>query len=356
MIKEFGYEYDTVPDEALWDITKGKTASGKYNGALVLRSGRDALKVIAREFESATVLLPALSCDSMILPFEMYAHKVEFYKYNTDYSVNIESVNSIIDAHKNETVLFLYMDYIGNRSLEDGDLETLKKTYPKLIFIEDRTHNLLIESTRSFLPDYTMASLRKWADIPDGGLLWTSGELKYTEFSDDVSFCEKRLKAQCMRREFFHTGNEETKLKYRQIFSTVCDIMDSDKMPAKMSAYSFERAKKIDWNLIRTKRKNNAEVLINEFKKANIHLVQDKAGTGDVYVEILIENRDEIQRKLSSVGIFCTVIWPLNDRQRAACKTAEYTERKMLAVYCDQRYSEEDMKYVASNIVRFVNE
>lgn len=352
MVKEYGYEYDAVLDKDLYEKTKGKVTHEKFMGAMCLRSGRDALKVFAREFEPTTVLIPALACDSMILPFEMYGHKVKYYKLNKDYSINRESLYSLI-PNEDKTALFLYMDYFGNKAIEDAELEKLRTSHPHLIFIEDRTHNLLVESRYIFKPDFTVASLRKWIDIPDGGLLWTDREIK-EEYSEDLTFSEVRLHAQCMRNEFLRTGDETIKTEYRKIFSTVTDMIDEEKLPGRMSQYSYERACQVNLTEVNEKRSRNARVLIEELK--GFTFVQDKAGLGDVYVAILIDNRDAVQKKLASMGIFCTIIWPLNDEQRAACEVAKYTEEHMLTIYCDQRHSVEDMKYIASCIRRVCNE
>lgn len=347
MVREYGYEYDTVLDKELFEKTKGKVTHDKFRGALCLRSGRDALKVVAREFSKTYVLMPALACDSMILPFEMYGHEVKYYKLRRDYSIDLDSLYSLIPNEEQE-ILFLYMDYFGNNAVEDVELKRLKERYNNLVFIEDRTHNLLVESTYSFKPDFTVASLRKWIDIPDGGLLWTERELKEDLYSQDTSFSETRLKAQHMRHEFLKCGNEKIKSQYRKIFSTVTDMIDEEKLPGLMSLYAYEKARKTDLKEIDTIRARNARILINELQ--GFSFVQSKDGRGDVYVAVLIENRDDIQRKLASMGVFCTIIWPLNDKQRNACNVAEYTEKHMLTIYCDQRHSVNDMKYVASCI------
>lgn len=353
MVKEYGYEYDAVLDKALYEETKGKVTQEKFLGALSLRSGRDAIKVVAREFEPTTVLMPALACDSMILPFEMYGHRVKYYKLNKDFSINIESLYSLI-PDGDRTILFLYMDYFGNKTIEDTKLEMLRTSYCQLIFIEDRTHNLLVKSQYKFKPDYTVASLRKWIDVPDGGLLWTERKLINTVFSEDLTFSEMRLKAQCMRHEFLQTGDEEIKSQYRKIFSTVTDMIDVDQLPGLMSQYSYERVCKTDLKEINTIRTRNAQILFDELK--GFKFVQTVSGFGDAYVAVLIENRDAVQRKLASMGIFCTIIWPLNDKQRMACDVAKYTEEHMLTIYCDQRHSVDDMKFVASCIRRVCNE
>ena len=353
MVMEYGYEYDAVLDKELYENSKGQVTHEKFVGAMCLRSGRDALKVVAREFKPTTVLIPALACDSMILPFEMYGHKVKYYKLNKDYSINKESLYSFI-SNENTAVLFLYMDYFGNKAIEDAELEKLRALHPHLIFIEDRTHNLLVENRYTFKPDFTVASLRKWIDIPDGGLLWTDRELKEKEYSEDLTFSEVRLHAQCMRNEFLQSGDESIKAEYRKIFSTVTDMIDEEKLPGLMSQYAHEKACQINLSEVNEKRRRNAQVLIDELKGE--YFVQDKTSLSDVYVAILIENRNAVQKKLASMGIFCTIIWTLNDEQRVACEVAKYTEEHILTIYCDQRHSVEDMKYIASCIRRVCNE
>ena len=353
MVREYGYEYDAVLDKELHEQSKGKITHERFMGALCLRSGRDALKVVAREFEPTTVLIPALACDSMILPFEMYGHEVKFYKLNKDYSINRESLYSLI-PNEDKTELFLYMDYFGNKAIEDVELEKLRTSHPHLVFIEDRTHNLLVESRYTFKPDFIVASLRKWIDIPDGGLLWTDRELKKKEYSEDLTFSEVRLHAQCMRHEFLQSGDENIKTEYRKIFSTVTDMIDEEKLPGLMSQYAYERACHANLKEVNEARTRNAQVLIDELK--GFTFVQDKTGLGDVYVAVLTENRDTVQKKLASMGIFCTIIWRLNDEQITACDVAKYTEEHMLTIYCDQRHSVEDMKYIASCIRRVCNE
>ena len=77
------------------------------------------------------------------------------------------------------------------------------------------------------------------------------------EFSEDLNFFESRLKAQCLRNEFFKTGDELTKISYRKVFSTVTDSIDEDLLPGLMSEYSRELLKQIDFTLINETRKKN---------------------------------------------------------------------------------------------------
>jgi hypothetical protein len=318
--------------------------------AICLRSGRDALKAIAREHTPTIVYIPALACDSMVLPFKMYGHTIKYYRLNNDYTINLEYLEMLIQGH-DESGIFLYMNYFGITAIEDYDLIKLRNTYPKMIFVEDGTHNLIWGRQSNFQPDYIVASLRKWTNIPDGGLLWANKEIKNNNFSEDISFSEMRLKAQCMRKEFFDTGNQNLKTEYRKIFKSVSEILDKDKETSRMSAYSYELAIKTDWEKVKFKRKSNAEKLLGIFKNANIPCIQNDAGISDLYVTFTIEYRDEIQSQLSQMGIFNTIIWPLNNVQKETCPVAKYTEEHMLAAPCDQRYSIEDMEYIGDKIV-----
>ena len=352
MVKEFGYEYDAELDKELWQQSQNKVTYETLWGAICLRSGRDALKVIAREYAPTIVLMPALACDSMLLPFEMYGHRIVFYRLKEDYTIDLNNLKDCLA----QNALFLYMDYFGIPAIEDGELYNLKKDYPGLVFIEDRTHNLIHEKKRAFTADYTIASLRKWIQIPDGGLLWLQKPLANTSFGEDSTFSTTRLKAQCMRNEYFRTGNEEIKTEYRKIFSKVSDILDNDIEPSRMSLYAYQLAKKADWEEIRSRRKENAQRLMAILKKTDVRFIQQVPGISDLYVAFIISDRTEIQAKLSRKGIFNTIIWPLSERQKEMCAVAKNTAETMLAAPCDQRYSIDDMDYIGNEMIRVFNE
>ena len=343
MVKEYGYEYDAALDENLWRKCEGKTANELLWGAQCFRSGRDTLKAIAREFKPCVALLPALSCDSMVLPFEQYGHEIRYYKLKEDYSIDIESLRFGEGLN-----LFLYMDYFGCPSISDKDLFRLREK-GNIVFIEDRTHNLIWDRASCFEPDFTMASLRKWLPIPDGGLLW--GTIKKIP-DDDLVFSSSRLKAQLMRHEFLKCGDERIKTEYRQLFSTVSGMLNGDS-PSRMSAYALELAKKADLQRLQSVRRKNAEVLISILSSSRcISLIQKETGLSDLYVAFTVPNRDEVQQQLSAKGIFNTIIWPLSAEQKNICRIAKLTEENMLAAPCDQRYGCSDMEFIGKEIVR----
>lgn len=116
MVKEYGYEYDASLDANLWAQTKGNVTNEVLWGALCLRSGRDALKAIAREYEPTIVLMPALACDSMVLPFEMYGHTIVYYRITPAYQIDMSYLEQQVPQGR---ALFLYMDYFGIKAISD---------------------------------------------------------------------------------------------------------------------------------------------------------------------------------------------------------------------------------------------
>ncbi len=349
-VKEYGYEYDAARDDALWNETVGQVTTGKWWDALCLRSGRDTLKAIAREYAPTVVLMPALACDSMVHPFTQYGHEVRYYRLTADYAIDLGHLRTRI-PHTDAPCLLLYMDYFGNHAIDDDSLNSLRANHPQLRFIEDRTHDLLSDNRRRFLPDYRMASLRKWANIPDGGLLWAYRPLTNTTFGEDTTFTEQRLTAQTMRHAFLQNGDNALKTTFRQMFSHVSDILDEDAMPSRMSAYAYALVGKTDRDAIRRQRTENAEVLTAILRdNPYVRLVQPNADNSALYVPFIVPKRNEVQAQLSPMGIFNTVIWPLNDEQKAICPVAKLTEESMLAAPCDQRYTAADMSFIGQHI------
>ena len=85
-------------------------------------------------------------------------------------------------------------------------------------------------------------------------------------------------------------------------------------------------------------------------------MIQKDTRFSDLYVAFMVPNRDEVQKRLSNMGIFNTIIWPLNEKQKEVFIIACITEENMLAAPCDQRYGVEDMNYIGNEIVRVVSD
>jgi len=69
---------------------------------------------------------------------------------------------------------------------------------------------------------------------------------------------------------------------------------------------------------------------------------------------ILVDNRDEVQRKLAQQGVYAPVLWPIDDKARNVCDNSAYISDRMLSLPIDQRYNWDDMEDIAKIILKSI--
>ena len=342
-IIEFGSEFDwdsTLP--FLTDYSKGFF---DVNNLQRYRSGRDALKAIAKFYKdrTKTILLPALCCESMVSPFVMNGYKPVFYKTNGDYTANLID----IEAKVEKNCLFLYMPYFG---IEPVDFILLKRWKERfnIICIEDRTQNIQYE--KDSVADITILSIRKWLSVPDGGFLWSSENFSANLLTES-KFLSIRSDAMKKKSEYLLSGKEEIKIEYRQMLQLSAQILDENSNAYNISSESEEILSHIDFEKILFLRQKNVQVLKTLLdpivKQGKIKYITQNPKKSTLYFPILVNKRDELQKRLAEKNIYCPVIWPVPQEAHGVCEVAEYTANHMLALPCDQRYDQKDMVYIA---------
>jgi hypothetical protein len=66
---------------------------------------------------------------------------------------------------------------------------------------------------------------------------------------------------------------------------------------------------------------------------------------------ILVENRDEVQKKLAQKGVYAPVLWPISDVARKVCEVSACVSDRMLSLPIDQRYNYDDIEEIASVVL-----
>lgn len=354
-VYEYGSEFD-------WDANKGylKTTNQdflKTETAFLFRSGRDALKAVALENggKYKKIILPALCCESMVSPFLLNGFFVDFYKMKSDFSADLEDIQLKME---NNTIL-LYMSYFGIPSLSENELLEIKKKFNQTIFIKDCTHSVLQDDTDTFFrPEFKIASIRKWAALPAGGLLWTSKEMKIPKCTD-LDFETIRKEAFINKSKYLECGDDILKENYRKMFDNANSKLDESNIPCAMTSESEGILKNIDFEKIRQKRENNVKVLKQGLKdlvknRNILYLTQTPEKSG-LYFPIFVSEQKKVQKILAQNGIYCPVIWPTPESAKGVCAISEYVASHMLAVPCDQRYDENDMKKIIIEIEKMFN-
>ena len=349
-IREYGSEFD-------WQANAAFLRSGcqqlQLDQAKLFRSGRDAMKAVAISAKGShrRVLLPALCCESMVSPFTMQGMEPVFYKMHPDYRANALDVKQKLT----EDTILVYGSYFGVTPFDDESLSFLHRLYPHALFMEDRTQDILAPRKGGFVPDVTVASIRKWIPVPEGGLLW--GRVS-AETKTDSNFAALRKEAMMKKSQYLQTGDPALKDAFRQMLGQASELLDESGCSYAMGQESATLLRDLDFRAIYARRQENARALLAALQPdpAHLRLITATPDVSTLYFPILVKDQSAVQSRLAQNGIYCPVIWPVPQEALGVCEVAEFTAEHMLGVPCDQRYTPEDMAFIGREIMRIVYE
>lgn len=352
-IHEYGSEYDLDSNNKFISFITDQSFSAD---AEFFRSGRDALKAIANRYKGLfkRIMLPALCCESMVSPFQMHGYSVLYYKLNSNLTANI---NDILSKLENSDVL-MYMNYFGIQSMTDEELKITRDLFPNLLFIEDKTHDILSNQCNEFVPDFSICSIRKWLGIPDGGILYSKKDREIFFKKQNTLFYNKRIEAFKNKSLYLKYGDIEIKELFRNQLSEANECLENDDAVVGISNYSYELLKSMDFGKIKAARLKNINILSSKIINTKKIKQLDSFSIDKVslYYPVIVNDRNLMQNVLAKNGVYCPVIWPLPEQAGRVCSVADEISEKMLAVPCDQRYSISDMGYIANVINRVFGE
>lgn len=341
-MREYGSEHHWQSRQGFEGVTRRR----EIYAWRFYRSGRDALKQVARLHRGATVLLPALCCESMILPFTLNGCPVAFYKLKPDLTGDEADV---LSKAAPGTVL-LYMPYFDIQPFTADFLAQLRQN--GVVLLEDRTQDIIVGRPAPFLPDYTVASIRKWAALPEGGILKTAAVL--SRAGADGRFGALRRQAMEEKGLYLENGDAGLKQDFLAKFHEAEALLDESGEPVAMSMENRAYLENIDFARVLAARRRNAQVLEQALAEpvsaGKLRPLCNSENTAGLYYPILLENRDAVQQALARQNIYCPVIWPIPAQAQGVCETCEATAAHILALPCDQRYSEQDMATIAETL------
>ena len=321
----------------------------------LFRSGRDALRAFARLAGRKRVLLPALCCESMLLPFQQNGYELGLYRLRADYRADTEDLlRKLTDGS-----VLLYMRYFGIRPFSDAFLHALRESGRDLLFLEDRTHDILVpRAPGGFQPDAAAASLRKWAALPEGGMLET-GLGTAAAAATDTRYGDLRLDAMEKKSRFLEYGGDALREDYMKELKAAAALLDEGAAPAAMHPEYRAILGGLDLAAILKARRRNLRRLRERLRplieSGTIRLMTDAPEASGLYLPILIEERDRVQRELIRRKLYCpAAIWPEPPEAAGVCPVSRYVTEHMLSLLCDQRYSEADMDYLADSLTDII--
>lgn len=323
-----------------WDVPTIDSSNGLFpKFTRWFLSGRSALQAIIRELRDYhTAAIPSWCCDSMIKPFLDAGFEVKFYSIWFDHGFH-QKLRFDCD------ILFV-MDYFGY-SCKQEEFSSYKG-----IVIRDVTHSLF-SSTYSDA-DYYFGSLRKWCGVWTGGYAWAKDEhLLYNGIKEDQGYISLRKEAM-ERKKSFIDGIVADK-EYLNIFSSAEDVLEGIGIVV-ASERDIQIARKIDVNLIRSKRHSNAVVLRKAFPEWVLFSEMNSTDS-PMFVPVLVPNgkRNDLRQYLISKKIYCPVHWPISEFHKLD-EEELFIYNNELSLVCDQRYAQEDMLRIVDTVKRFMEE
>lgn len=316
------------------------------------RSGRDALKALARVTGARRVLMPELCCVSMIGPFAANGCELVFYRLRKDLRGDEEQVRSL--AQKGD--LLLYLPYFGIRPFADDFLKELRKK--GILLAEDRTQDIVVpREAGGFAPDATVASLRKWAFLPEGGMLQTA--LGSCPAGEDPTFGDQCREAMEKKARYLQSWEAELKADFLDQFHRAEELLDADGEPVAMSGTYREIAARLDFGAVYEARLRNVLHLQKELRPlrdaGKLDFLTETPEASCLYLPILLEDRDAVQRAMAERKVYCPVIWPQPAEVTNPGAASRRVTRHMLALPVDQRYSNLDTDYFCDCLMRILN-
>lgn len=300
----------------------------RYTQAIRLNAGRYALEYILKAKGYKKLWVPYYCCDTVLQPVKNLGIDYGFYHIDK----NLEIVDKV-DVGKDEALL--YVDYFG-----------LKGSYSDYSVVTDYGPNVIIDKTQAFYDKPkenvdTFYSCRKFFGVADGAYLFTDKKL-FEDLARDHS--SDRLKAQLDRidlspeeafREFHAASRELENSGIRQMSKLTQSMMDA-----------------IDYSDVANRRMLNYQYLDKFLRESNGAQFNFDCETVPM-VYPYYSKKDGLRQYLIKNHIYVAKYWP-NVTEWVDKDSIEYDlAEHLIPLPIDQRYGEEEMKFIIEKIKEY---
>lgn len=356
MNKEIGSTYWLSPDKLSGLSLKSIKSPNIINeNEKYVSTCRSAIGLILDELSSnrKVALLPAFTCESVLIPFINRGYKVFPYPIGLNLNINWNSFKKKL-KEINPSVILIH-PYFGFDTTKEiaNHIQEIKQQ--GIIVIEDMTQSMFSSFARLHA-NYHVGSIRKWLPLPDGA--FTTSTLDNMVNEEDKELVMAKIKAMTEKGNWILHGKGE-KDNFRKDFTIAERILDSRERPFLMSSISRELYATADIKDMCKKRWNNYYYLERKIwgdKSLSTHL---KAifppivkNVCPFHFPILVKiKRKELQKHLANHNIYATVIWRCpNEFTDIIDNNAKFIYDNILCFHIDQRYNIDDMKYIVDSL------
>lgn len=330
----------------------------QWENRVLTSSGRGAIRLLFQQLPQVKkVLLPIYTCSSVINPIERLGIRCQFYPINRQLEVDMEALMDRVNKIKPDAVYF--QSYYGYDTLLKARSYYKVLQEKGIVVVEDITHSWLCDFNTNDA-DYSLASLRKWLELPDGGVLLSSKHpievgQHYGESEEIVS---EFIKASEGKERYFRTLDPNDKQEFRQHYVNAKDLLQQDDAPYRLSKLSSSVLAQTDFEEIVRQRRENAAYLRNHLKWEQIEacIPNDDSKATPIYFPIYVKgDRGKLQKGLAANNIYCPVHWPIPEQVKSVMdENSNYIYNHVLSLICDQRYGEDDMEAIVNVINNYI--
>ncbi|MDO5787123.1 MAG: hypothetical protein Q4P09_05365 [Phascolarctobacterium sp.] len=297
-----------------------------YHDAVLLNCGRNALAYLIKARGIKRIFLPYYLCDSVTNVCKRYGVTIKYYHIGDDW------LPAHIDLEKDDWLYIVnYYGQISNSTITS---------------IVEKFKNVIVDNAQAYFQEPvdgvdTLYTCRKYFGVPDGAVLYTSAGLN-DPLVQDVSFDRMR---------FLLGRYEKTASEFYDLYVENNHLFTNEPIKT-MSKITRNLLCGLDYDFIRKRRTNNFRILHSELGRYNkLRLTVPK---GAFMYPFYIDNGYEIRKKLQEQKIYIPLLWPyvmdVCDKYDIECDMA----KNILPLPVDQRYGDEDMKYIYKIIIEIL--
>lgn len=263
-----------------------------YTDAVKFQSGRSAMQAVLECNGIDRVMMPSYICDSIIKSAADAGVEVELY--DLDESLYPKK----LPLELSSGCVFLYVNYFG---LCQQNVFRLLEVLPSNQLVVDNSHALFATSTQALASVY---SPRKFAGLPDGGMLIASPSLKITPPMEEDQGSFGRMRHLLTRMAY------SAQEGYAD-FDAARNSLKEQPVLA-MSRLTQRLMRGIRWDQVNERRRKNYIVMAQLMDANNdMHWT---LGDKDVPLcyPLMIKGRDmsEIKKELIALNVFTATYWP----------------------------------------------
>lgn len=350
-MREYGSEHPSIllPDGYFEGLKK-------YGRELTyLRTGREALMYAScncKPGKEAVILCPAYCCWSMTAPFEFTGWTVVYYRLKKDLTIDEVYLERMLCSCRPDAILT--MNFYGSASTQSA-IAKVKAYNDKITVIEDFSHcTFCLDKMFNEQVDFYVTSIRKSIGVCDGALVLSKKPTNKQYIGGEArDFGTLRLGAQKQKGRYSFTKSLDDKdvfLSEIRQGETMIDKLDGVHPISKISERMIAI---INGEEIAFARRENMKHLWGMLG-GQVEMLPglERSFEGAPFsLPILVENRDEIQKKLAQHGVYAPVLWPISEQARKVCEVSAYVSDHILSLPVDQRYDYDDIEDIASIVI-----